>query len=89
MITAADIVSNLGGRMEGSGCEQQGVLDALRQLGAWSERADKAPLLTDAERPGIGISAIEQGRAPGEERGLGTSNLIRGSRGEAIREISA
>jgi hypothetical protein len=88
-MTAAHIVSKLGGRMDGSGDDQQKVLDALRHLGTWPERADKAPLLTDAERSGIGIHAIEQGRAPGEEHGLGTSNLIRGARGEAIGQISA
>jgi hypothetical protein len=88
-MTAADIVSKLGGRMDSSGDGQQKVLDALRHLGAWPERADEAPLLTDAKRSGIGILAIEQGRAPGEERGLGTSNLIRGARGEAIGQISA
>ena len=45
-MTAADIVSKLGGSINGSCCEQQGVLDALGHLGAWSERADKTPLLT-------------------------------------------
>ena len=32
------------------GCDQRRVIDALRRLGAWPERADDPPLLTEAER---------------------------------------
>ena len=48
--TAADIVSKLGGRMDGSGYEQQRVIDALRRLGAWPYQADKAPQLKERQR---------------------------------------
>jgi hypothetical protein len=47
------------------------ILGALRRLGSWPERPDKAPQLKYAGRLGIGIHAIGQGRPWGTRSFVG------------------